>query len=150
MPISTKRHVRTLLLIELILGFAPVAVLLLVGLFVSAFQVLFLMTSEEVRAHPGGSLTVIFSSLFGLFALGSMVNLVVTLFRANKAVFSRRSTIGLGGIGLVMLAALIAVSETVAWKLFFLVPLLVAVHFIYLGRDELFPSNAGRSSGNAA
>ncbi len=137
MPEYVAKRFKTLLVMELILGFGPLLLLLAIGLLFSVYQVIFLMLAEEVRDNPSGSLELIGLSIFGLLSAVRFINVAQNIIRGKTPALGSASTIVLAVIGALILAYLVVDSDTVAWRVFFIVPLLVASHFVYLGRDSL-------------
>ena len=138
-----KKHRRTFLTIELVVGFGPIALVAAIGVLFAGYQVLFLVTSEEARAHPAGSLQVISLSVLGVLALIGLLNLFLAILDPKDAFLSPKVTLLLGIPGLLILAYLVLYGATGhwGWQLFFLIPLATAVHFLHLGRDFLLTAS---------
>ena len=126
-----------LLLLELAVGFGPIMVLLAVGLFMTPFQILLLIASDEARGNPGGPVFVVGLSVLGTLASASLINVASVVF-GRPPILGRGLTIWCGLIGLGILFYLAVDSDTFAWRSVFVAALVVGIHFAYLARDSLF------------
>ena len=135
----SKRLVRTLLIAEFIIAFGPVFILLLIGLLLSVFQVVLLMFSAEARATPLDSLEIILLTVTGTLGLAGFANLAIAILNPSESLLDRNVTLLLGLFGFGGIIYLISDADTWAWRMTFLLPLVVAIHATYLGRGFLFP-----------
>lgn len=145
MRVATK----VLLGIEVVVCFAPVALLLLVGALLVPFQ--FVAVNHEPLAWRG-SASLIASVACGAVGLLTLVFVLGKLFFGRKPVASPWlicTGVALGALPIVPIAVF---GDTWAWKLVGALPLTASAHILFLGRGMLIRSwrHAARSVAGAA
>ena len=137
-PTLSSKLSRSLFVAELVIGFGPVTVLLAIGAFVALSQILFMFLSSEARQDPGGSVAVVALACGGILGMVAVGNLVRSILYPGEATLEKRSTLTFGTVGFAALIYLIIDSDTALWRVFFVAPLVVSIHVLYLGRELLF------------
>lgn len=127
--------VKSLLIAEVVICFAPLALVLAVGALMAPSQVFFFF--EEPLEWEGPA-SLVGAVICGIAGLSALVLVMARLLGANL-VF-KRPTLIVTGIWLGALPILAAfMSPDIGWWLAAVVPLGVAAHVIFLSRRFLFP-----------
>jgi len=139
---------KTLLCLEVVVCFAPVVVLLLLGVLLVPMQ--FVAINHEPLMWRGSA------SLLASIACGG-IGLVTLVFMLGSIFFRRKplaspwlicTGVAIGALPIVPMAVY---GDPWGWKLVGALPLLATAHILYLGRAMLFPSwrHALRSAATA-
>jgi len=140
-----KLITKVLLAVEVFACFAPMAILLLVGIAIAPMQLQFLFSSYS-EARPGALLFLVAVGA-GIAGMAALANVMLWLFSPPTKFLSRRWT--LAGMVLGMLpVAFYAFGpvDSMSWRLAGLLPLACACHIAYLARDFLFSGTVANES----
>ena len=140
---------RGFLIIELLVCFSPACLILLLGIIMSPMQIYFMFTlSMPVGAYLG-TLAVVLSTIFGLFGLVGLYNVVVKLYSPNAKVINRKYALAFTLIALLPLLPIAVVGDTFYWRLMAIAPIVATFHIMYLARGYLFGLNSRLINGNS-
>jgi hypothetical protein len=130
---------KALLLMEIVVCFAPALVLLALGLIVLPVQVWFLL-DRAGEDGTGGALTVLALVIGGMAGVIALANLIFWITASRSSFLSRGWTLAGAVAGSAALWPYVfGPVDSTWWRLVGLMPLLCAVHLLYLGRNFLFP-----------
>jgi len=130
---------KALLLIETLVCFAPALVLLVLGLIMLPVQIWFLL-NRAGEDGTGGALTVLALVIGGMAGVIALSNLMFWIATPRSSFLSRVWTlVGAVAGGAALWPYAFGPVDSAWWRLIGLMPLLCAVHLIYLGRDFLLP-----------
>lgn len=138
-----KAAIKTLVLIEVVVCFAPASLILAFGVMMVPTQIWFLFTHEGEGAVSGplGLIVLVAGGIAGNIAL---LNLLLRILSPPVHFLGRGWTL-LGALA--GAAALTPYTfgpvDSAGWRLVGWMPLLCTLHLIYLGRRFMFGSDAG-------
>ena len=138
---------KLLLRVEVGICFLPLAIQLLVGLFIAPSQLAFLASGED-KAKFGALLffLLIAVAICGFMALHSVMT---WLLHGRRTGLKPRTVAILASIGLLPLLALIPAMTDAVVALAIIPPLLCGAHLIWLARDYFLQSPTAPVSGSA-
>jgi hypothetical protein len=135
-----KATVKTFLLIETAVCFIPALLLLALGLIMLPVQISFLF-ARAGDAGTTGALTVIALVAGGMAGVTALANVLVAILSPASSFLGRGWTLaGAVAGGAALLPYAVGPVDSAWWRLVGWMPLLCAVHVIYLGRAFLFPN----------
>lgn len=135
-----KSTAKALLLMEAVVCFAPALVLLGLGLIMLPVQIWFLL-NRAGEDGTGGALTVLALVLGGTAGTIALTNLMFWITAPRLSFLGRGWTlVGAVAGGAALWPYAFGPVDSSWWRLVGFLPILCAVHLIYLGRDFLFPN----------
>ena len=139
-----KGSTKAFLLIESVVCFAPALVMLALGVIMVPVQIWFLL-SRAGEDGTGAALTVLAWVAGGMGGVIALTNLMLWITTPRSIFIGRGWTLaGAVAGGAALWPYAFGPVDSSWWRLAGLLPLLCAVHFIYLGRGFLFPELAQR------
>ena len=135
LDIMMSRFARVLLVIELIVCFAPATILLLLGAMIIPIGIVAAAFRGVFLAQYFLSVALIVAGVLGmvgLLALASLIGLGTPTRISNRAILALALT---GAAALMPMV----VSDSQWWRLIGVLPILASLHLIYLARGQLFP-----------
>jgi hypothetical protein len=132
-----SRLAKAFLLLELTICFAPVAILLFLGMFIIPMGLIFGPTLEL------GNLAALAMVVAGALGMHALLTVVSALMSGKRPKLSPRLILIFAAIGCVpLLPIVIGRVDSSWWRLVGLLPLLAGAHVIYLARAHLFEQQA--------
>jgi hypothetical protein len=126
------RSAKSILLLEVAICFAPMTLVLLLGVIMVPLQVGFLFAGE----FSGLSLIAIVA--MGIAGLVALFNVVRWLLIRPSYSLNAKVVLLLMCLGCVPLVVISVVGDTEVWRLLAALPLICTAHLTYLARDYLF------------
>jgi hypothetical protein len=128
---------RVLLTIEVIVCFAPLLLMLVVGALLIPMQVLGISDEPLIWQGPA---TLIGSVVCGVIGLFTLIFVLANLFLGRSSIDKPAlicTGVALGALPIVPIAVF---GDSLPWRLFGVLPLAATAHILFLGRRMIFPS----------
>jgi hypothetical protein len=134
---------KALLIIELVVCFAPVAILLYVGLIFFLHALALSVSSGLFDVHDLLPVAMLLAGVLGMAALFAVVAILIA---GGQSVFSNRIILVFALAGFASLLPLVAGPvDSNWWRLVGLLPILAGLHVLYLARAHLFLTRRNRN-----